>query len=487
MTGSRAGTGRLDSSFPTAWQVVATEIEALARDSRRRPVVPVLSDDELRKQTEHLLDSSPIPLPNLTLETARLLREGSVHVTSPRYFGLFNPSTLEAGIVGDALVAAFNPQLAVRSHAPAAATMERVALEYFESHLGFGQEEIHSTFTTGGAEANLSAVLTALLHRYPNYGDHGMRGLERRPAVYLSGESHHSFTKIARMLGLGTQALKQIQTTSEFTIDPEHLRTRIQADLREGWDPLLVVGTAGTTGAGVIDPLEEIGEIASSLDIWFHVDAAWGGTALLSPKLRGGLRGIHRADSVTWDAHKWLSVPMGAGMFFCRHPEAVQRAFAVKTSYMPPSTDQVISDGYHTTAQWSRRAIGVKVFLSLAHLGVEGYRHLVERQAQMGDVLRELLERKGWAVVNSTPLPLVCFTHPDLQTGGSTTRELLAEIYRRGIVWISDVSVGGREPALRACITSFRTSHEDLQILVEELEAARASLAGRQRATAAER
>ncbi len=103
----------------------------------------------------------------------------------------------------------------------------------------------------------------------------------------------------------------------------------------------MVVGTAGTTGVGLVDPLPQIADVASRFGLWFHVDAAWGGSAVLSPRLRSALRGIENSDSVTWDAHKWLSVPMGAGMFFCRHPEAVKQAFAITTSYMPDETGRV--------------------------------------------------------------------------------------------------------------------------------------------------
>ena len=127
----------------------------------------------------------------------------------------------------------------------------------------------------------------------------------------------------------------------------------------------MAVGTAGTTGAGLIDPLLQMAEISRRFGLWFHVDAAWGGSAVLSSRLRPALRGIELADSVTWDAHKWLSVPMGAGMFFCCHPDAVKQAFAISTSYMPKKTDDDTVDPFAASAQWSRRLIGLKVFMAL--------------------------------------------------------------------------------------------------------------------------
>jgi glutamate/tyrosine decarboxylase-like PLP-dependent enzyme len=236
----------------------------------------------------------------------------------------------------------------------------------------------------------------------------------------------------------------------------------------------MVVATAGTTAAGMVDPIPAVADVAARRGAWLHVDAAWGGAAMFSERLKPALQGIERADSVRWDAHKWLSVPMGAGMIFCRHPEAVHRAFAVHTSYMPPESGSLTADPYAVTAQWSRRAIGLKLFLPLAELGVAGSAQRIEHQAAMGDALREQLRAAGWVIVNDTTLPVVNFTHADVTSGRVTTRTLLDAIYARGNVWIADVVLGaGTERVFRACITSFHTTPEDVAVLVAEVERAR--------------
>ena len=132
-----------------------------------------------------------------------------------------------------------------------------------------------------------------------------------------------------------TEALREVPTTSTFSMDVSALRTQIDNDRQAGWEPLMIVGTAGSTAGGIVDPLNELATVAAECSSWFHVDAAWGGAAVLVPRLRPALAGIERADSITWDAHKWLSVPMGAGMFFCRHKEAPRQAFNVSALYMP--------------------------------------------------------------------------------------------------------------------------------------------------------
>jgi glutamate/tyrosine decarboxylase-like PLP-dependent enzyme len=462
----------------SVWNEVVREIESFTADIGFLRVTEPLTPESVRRDVESMVDfQRAIPLDELTRRVAVLLRQYTTHITHPRYFGLFNPSVTTAGIVADTLAALYNPQLATWSHAPAANEIERATLRHLAAALGLDPSRVFANFTSGGAEANMSAVLVALAHRFPEIGDGGLCRLGAPPLIYVTSESHHSFVKIARMTGLGSHALCEVPVGPNLTLDVPALSDRMDADARAGRMPLMVVGTAGTTGGGFIDPLESIAALAAERGVWFHVDAAWGGAAVLVPRLRPALRGIERADSITWDAHKWLSAPMGAGMFFCRHAEAVQRAFALTTSYMPPSAGEDFVEPYATTMQWSRRAIGLKVFMTIAELGWAGVSARLDRQTVMGERLRERLRAAGWSVVNETVLPLVCFTHPDIIAGSISTGMVLDQIYARGRVWISDVVLGGRERVLRACITSYRTEDEDLACLIDEIERGRLAAA----------
>lgn len=457
------------------WERLEQEIERFREGIRELPVAPEVSPGTLRRELEEHFDFvSPVTLEDLTDQVIAFLRAYTVHVTHPRYFGLFNPSVRRPGLVADLLAALYNPQLAAWSHAPAANEIERHTLRFFCRLLGWDPDAAIMNFTSGGMEANFSGLLAALAFHFPESGAEGLRGIPGKPLVFLTAESHHSFLKAARMAGLGTGCLREVPTTAGFTMDTGRLETMIREERKRGTRPFLVVGTAGTTGGGLIDPLAEIADIAARYGLWFHADAAWGGSALLSSRLRPLLAGIELADSVTWDAHKWLSVPMGAGMFFCRRPEAVVRAFAADNTYMPSRPGEDVFDPYAVTAQWSRRLTGLKVFMSLAEAGEQGYAGLIERQAGIGEDLRRMLREAGWIVANETRLPVVCFTHRDIRSGRVSTRRILEPVYRRGRVWISDVALGGREKVLRACITSYLTDDSDIECLIEEIESARA-------------
>ena len=428
------------------------------------PIVPTVTPDEIRCHLAARYDfTRPLDLDDVGADVERMLRTWQVHVTHPRYFGLFNPSVTLASVVADTLVAMYNPQLATWRTSPAANEIERHTLAWLTGKFGFPASAVAS-FTNGGAEANLSAVIVALTRSFPEYGDDGLRRLGAAPAIYLSDQAHHSFDKIAHMTGLGRRAMRTVATDRDLKMDLDELARRVAEDRRHGFAPFMVVGTAGTTAAGVIDPLADLASFCRSQGLWFHVDAAWGGAAIISPRLRGHLGGIEAADSITCDAHKWFSVPMGAGMFFCRHPETVAEAFRAETSYMPGKTAGPVLDPYTTSVQWSRRFIGLKLFLALAQRGESGYVEIIEHEARMGDVLRESLRREGWRVVNTTPLPLVCFTRD-----GLVTAKFLAALYDRQIAWMSEVRLGNGAPVLRACITSFRTTESDIEWVVREM------------------
>jgi aromatic-L-amino-acid decarboxylase len=455
---------------------LADEIADFERSVEQLPVAPNVTPAEIRQYLARYDFEAPIALDELLDDVSGLLRRWSLHVTHPRYFGLFNPSTRLAGVIADALVARYNPQLAAWPHSPIGNEIERHVLGWLMRRFGLDPATGFANFTTGGQEANQTAVTAALTAAFSELGDRGIRALPGQPVFYVSEEAHHSFVKIAHQSGIGRDAVRHVPVDDRLRMDTSELVRMVRADRQDGGLPFLVVGTAGTTAAGAIDPLEEIGALARREGLWFHIDAAWGGAAMLSPTLRHHLVGIELADSITCDAHKWLSAPLAAGLFLSRQREPVLKAFRVEaSSYVPPAVPDTF-DPYVTTIQWSRRFIGLKVFMSIAELGRDGLSAQVEHHPAMARLLRQALEARGWQLVNDSPLAIVCFTHPDIERGKMTTTAIVNEVVARGRAWISEVRLSGPRAALRACITSYRTRPEDIAILVDELDAAHAAV-----------
>jgi glutamate/tyrosine decarboxylase-like PLP-dependent enzyme len=400
---------------------------------------------------------------------ARGMSQYQTHSSHPRYYGLYNPAPTSMGIAGEALAAAFNPQLAAWSHSPLAIEIEQHLIRSFGDWFGYDPKQTDGTFTSGGAEANHTALLTALADAFPDYPVRGVRALEGQPIFYASSESHHSFLKAARITGIGTDALKRVEVDDELRMKPQALESAIARDRAAGAIPFLVVATAGTTNAGVLDPLPSLAAVAARHRLWFHVDAAWGGAAALVPELRPLLDGIAAADSITFDPHKWLHVPMGAGVYLTRHMEILHRTFRTQTAYMPREALGLdVIDPHLHSMQWSRRFIGLKVFLSLLVAGRAGYEQAIRRQTAVGALLRDELAKAGWTIENPTPLPVACFSDP----GGADAQNIAMRIVSSGQAWISTTQVRGRT-VLRACVTNYRTDARDIHALVAALDEAR--------------
>jgi glutamate/tyrosine decarboxylase-like PLP-dependent enzyme len=458
------------------WSRLIEAVETYAKGIRKARVAPVLDLEQIRAALAPFDFERPAdPLAALDFAVESLWR-WQVHTPHPRYFGLFNPAPTTMGIAADALVAAFNPQLAAWSHSPMAAEIEQHLVRALAGRFGFDPARVEGTFTSGGAEANHTALLTAIARAFPEVGRRGLLALRSQPLLYVSPEAHHSFLKAARLCGLGTEAVREVRVDSSLRMIPEDLAARIEEDRAAGFSPFLVVATVGSTSAGAVDPVAELAQVADEAGgLWLHVDAAWGGAAALVPELRWLLDGVVRADSLTFDAHKWLSVPMGAGLYVTRHPGILERTFRVAARYMPREGEALpVADPYAHTMQWSRRFIGLKLFLSLAVAGWEGYEGAVRRMTAMGDRLRERLREEGWTIVNDTPLPVVCFVDSGQEGRAAPFLErIAADVVASGEAWLSTVGLG-EGPALRACVTNYRTGPEDVEALVAALGRARA-------------
>ena len=452
----------------------AANLAADFLDARRD--APVSGDESMAAVEEQLQAwdfRAAQPLEAVTAGMFELLGRHAVRSDHPRYFGLFNPPALPAAIVGDLVAATVNPQLAVWSHAPAAAAIERKLLQLFGTRIGWAAGEVAGTFTSGGSEANHTALLAALARRYPDWAKHGVSALPIRPAIYVSSQAHLAWIKLARAVGLGSDAVRLVPPTDGLSLDADALAAFIAGEPDR--DPVLIVATAGTTAHGAIDDLRGIAAVARAHGAHLHIDAAWAGGALLADEGQALLRGIELADSVTIDPHKWLCVPMGAGMYLARDWAPLESAFAVRTGYMPSASLQR-RDAYIHSLQWSRRFIGLKLFMALAHLGVDGYAQMIRRQLRLGYELRHGLQTSGWRVLNDSPLPLVCFA-PAI--GGDEQNEavvrIAAGIVESGVAWLSTVDLGG-QLVLRACITSHETTREDVEVLLDVLGRARSKI-----------
>jgi aromatic-L-amino-acid decarboxylase len=403
------------------------------------------------------------------------LKQFAVHTGHPDYFGLFNPRSSFAGIVADLITATMNPQMAAWSHAPLAIEIENYLVQELAKRFGFQIENADGVFCSGGAEANLTAVLCAVTKSVENFKSNGLLGVTKRPIIYCSEHAHHSIARAARIVGLGHDSVVSIKTDDDLRIIPQALDLQIRKDIEQGSAPIMIVATAGTTGPGSIDQLEEIGIIARDQNLWFHVDGAYGAAIILNENYKSHLKGIEQADSITFDIHKWLAVPMAASVFITSTPDILEETFGMHADYMPrDSQGMKVIDPYMHSIQWSRRFIGLKLYMSVLFYGWDGIAALVENYIILGEEFRSAISSKGWNIINSSPLPVICFVDEQAKGERNNSQQIVSYILETGEAWLSIYPIDGVD-TIRVCINNHMTASANINKLVQLLGEARSS------------
>src|SRR5216684_5868173 len=426
-------------------------------------VTPALDIDSFRSELSEFDFRSPRALGEVLSWTIARMEHGLVHVTHPRYFGLFNPAPTFPAQCADRIVSIFNPQLATSTTSPAAVEIEAHVIRSVARRAGLPTDAA-GHFTSGGSEANYTALICALTRSDSGFATDGARTFDGPPVFYISKESHLAWLKIAHQTGIGRSGVRLVATDGYGRMDPNALAEAVRIDRAQHCVPIMVVATAGTTNAGMIDPLMPCAEIARASGLWYHVDAAWGGALIASDRLRGTLAGIEKADSVTIDAHKWFATTMGCGMFLTRHAPVLSSAFQVSTGFMPSNVSNL--DPYVNSVQWSRRFLGLRLFLSLAAAGWSGYGEHVERAIELTALLKEKLVARRWLIENDSPLAVLCITPPP---GSGEVRSIVGRVLSSGRAWVAAATFEGRE-IIRTCVTHGETTPDDVAELVDILE-----------------
>ena len=432
------------------------------------PVMPTLDREKLRRELESFDFTTPRALAELIAWTIGQMEQGVVHMNNPRYFGLFNPPASFPSQCADRISGAFNPQLASSGSSPGPLEIEGHVIRAFARRAGLPAGS-GGHFTTSGSEANYTALVCALTRAEPRFGTDGVRAFAGPVALYTSSACQPAWFKIAHHAGIGRAALKLIDTDGSGRMDVGRLEATVRRDRAAGVVPVLISSTAGTTGAGMIDPLTECAHIAREHGAWYHVDAAWGGAVLASERMRGLLAGIESADSITIDAHKWLATTMGCGMFITRYPQVLSEAFRVTAQFMPSSNPQL--DPYLNSLQWSRRFMGLRLFLALAAAGWEGYAAHVERAAAVIEQVKEQLSSRGWTIANDSPLAVLCALPP---AGSPPVRDVVRRLLESARAWAAVAVHEGRD-VVRICATHGEIAQRDVDELVGALETARSA------------
>lgn len=351
------------------------------------------------------------------------------------------------------------------------AQMEAAVIDWFRVLFGF-PTAARGVLTTGGSLATLSAVITARHHLLGE--DIG------RATLYLTSETHSASVKAAALAGLPRSAVRLVPTTPENRMDAALLALMIDEDRAAGRRPFLVVGSAGTTNTGAIDPLPAIADVARREGLWLHIDAAYGGFFQLTDRGRAVFRGIERADSIVLDPHKGMFLPYGTGALLVRDGAALRAAHEIHGPYLHDlAPEAAIPNFADYSAELSRESRGVRVWLPVMRHGLGAFRRALEEKLDLTVWLEsELRSIPALEVPWHAELSTIAFRclDEDATAGDARTAELLRRINDSGRVFLSSTTVQGRL-VIRVCILSVHTHRDRVEELVGIIRSALADLA----------
>ena len=411
--------------------------------------------------------------PSKTLDKVwREMVDKGFHVASANYFGLMNPTPAYMGFLGEAMVAALNPQLATSKRAQLASKIEWETVRWIGERVGWPTDGISGTFTSGGNEANFSGLALAVATCFPNAIEEGFASLEKPPVLYASSEAHHSLDKSAGLLGIGRKALRRVPVNDRLQLDLGLLEQTIREDIAADRKPFCIIATAGTTNSGAVDDLPSLSAICRKYQLWLHVDGAYGGAAVFSDRHRDLVKGIDLADSITIDPHKWLAMPYAAGVILTRHPTALKQAFSIPTAYMPKANGVSLPDNAAISTQWTRRMNSLKLWLTLRVHGRQAYEEHIDRQLKLASGFADWVRSSPhFELAAPQVLPIVTFRLKSARDFGRAHNDIVEAVTRDGKQWISETIAAGVS-VLRMMIISYLTDERHLEALQTALTTA---------------
>jgi aromatic-L-amino-acid decarboxylase len=471
-------------------QSVALVLDYFERVSEL-PVFPETTSDKIREQLQTTLPVEGEPLDEL-IKDCRTIINASRHNGHPRFFGYVASGSTPVGAFADLIASALNSNVTSWRSAPAATEVEQIVLRWLGSMIGY-KEDARGLLTSGGSMANLNALFIA--HRVKAKDETSRKGLwnaGKPMTVYASEQVHLSIPKAADVLGLGRDQVRLLKTDERFRLDVRILREHLASDIGKGFRPFCIVASAGAVNTGAVDPLNEIAEVAKEFGLWLHVDGAYGALSALDETKRALFAGIERADSVSLDPHKWLYAPVDCGCLLFSDERCVREVFSEgEADYIKvhEQTDEESFAFWDYGIELSRRFRALKIWLMLRYYGA---RRVAAAISKDNALARELAERvsaaEDFELLAPVELSICCFRYvppilrEKLATADEETRarindeldelnaRIMHRVQREGRAYLSNATLRGRY-ALRACITNFRTTSNDL---LETLDIVRA-------------
>ena len=463
---------------------------------RERPVFPQAAAGDTTSKVGAHLSAVGEPLEKL-LADCRAILDGSRHNGHPRFFGYVASPSTPIGAYGDLIASALNSNVTSWRSGPAATEIERTVVRWLGSLISYS-DDAHGLLTSGGSLANTTALLIAQRHKANReVATNGLWKQDTPMTIYASEQVHMSIPKAADILGFGREQVRTVACDQRLRLDVRSLRERLEHDRDHGLKPFCVVASAGTVNTGAVDPLADIAEIAREFGIWFHVDGAYGAPGSLDARKRPLFAGLELADSVSLDPHKWLYVPLDAGCLLFRDEAVARQAFTAGDAdyikVLEENPDESFAFWDYGT-ELSRRFRALKIWLTLRYYGVERLAAAISDDNSLAQYLAERVEQADdFELLAPVELSICCFRYAPKQlrerlASSAEKEQALLEseldalnqrtmltVQRGGEAYVSNATIQGKF-ALRACITNFRTTRDDIDRTLEIIRGAASAI-----------
>ena len=389
----------------------------------------------------------------------------AARVDHPRFFAFVPSAPTWPGVIADYLAAGYNIFQGTWLGSGGPSELELVVIDWFRQWIGYPQTA-GGLFTSGGSAAILDALVAA----------REQAGAPDRPAIIMSDQTHSAVERAARIIGVRRNGIITVPSDSQYRLPVASLTAAVDKARHDGFTPIAVCANGGTTNTGAIDPLPAIADFCTAQKIWLHVDAAYGGFAVLTERGRQMLAGLERADSISLDAHKWLFQPFEAGCVMVRDVATLVRAFSVNPDYLQDTKlglEQVnfADRGYQLTRSF--RAL--KVWMSIQTFGLARFRAAIARAMELADEAGQLVARTyGLELLSAPSLGVLCFRYRPEGTAWTAERietlnqALQTQVIASGTAMISSTRLHGIY-SLRLCIMSHQTVWEDVRETIERI------------------
>ncbi|MCD6192927.1 MAG: aminotransferase class V-fold PLP-dependent enzyme [Candidatus Aminicenantes bacterium] len=371
------------------------------------PVCPPLNPGEIKEKLPSSPPEKGESLAEIFHDFEKIILPGMTHWQHPGWFAYFPANNSPPSILAELLTAGLGAQCMIWKTSPAATELEEVVCDWLRQMLGL-PPGLAGVIQDTASTSTLVALLTAR-EKATNY-QANIKGLKQPLCVYASEEAHSSVEKDVKIAGYGREALRYIPADEDYALIPSALEERIIQDKAQGYQPACVVATLGTTSSGAVDPLAPIGRICQKYGLWFHVDAAYAGTAALLPEKRWMLEGIESVDSFVFNPHKWLLTNFDCSVYFVKDKEALIKTFEIHPEYLKTGVDAVVNNYRDWGIQLGRRFRALKLWFVLRYYGVSGLQKIIRKHIQLAQMFKEWLEADPrFEILAPVHFSLVCF------------------------------------------------------------------------------